>query len=237
MDNRESNTCFSDVYAKLATPFETTFRDSRGGVDLEYITGEQCITRLNEELGVAGWSFTIREHGRSAEADEMWVLGEIVASFGGTLVSRQQFGSQKVKRSRASGTPIDIGFDLKAAATDALKKCAMLLGVGLYLSRKEAPASPEGGDGGNGSNGLILVGGTDSAGKSAAESGSGDAPTCAICGSALTETRFRDGSVWPPGQLAAYGRRKHNRVLCMEHYRAANEARRRGEQALEEAPF
>ena len=35
--------------------------------------------------------------------------------------------------------PLDLGFDLKGATTDAMKKCASLLGVGLYLSRK-APA-------------------------------------------------------------------------------------------------
>jgi hypothetical protein len=52
------------------------------------------------------------------------------------MVTRQQFGSQKIKRSRSSGAPLDLGFDLKGAATDAMKKCASLLGVGLYLSRK-----------------------------------------------------------------------------------------------------
>ena len=31
---------------------------------------------------------------------------------------------------------IDYGFDLKGAATDSLKKCASLIGVGLYLSEK-----------------------------------------------------------------------------------------------------
>ena len=54
------------------------------------------------------------------------------------MVVRQQFGSQKIRRSRSSGAPLDLGFDLKGASTDALKKCASLLGVGLYLSRKEA---------------------------------------------------------------------------------------------------
>jgi hypothetical protein len=208
---------FADVYNKLAAPFETTFRDVRGGIELEYITGEQCVSRLNETLGVAGWNFSVKEHGINAEADEAWVLGEITANFGGALVVRQQFGSQKVKRSRATGTPLDIGFDLKGAATDALKKCASLLGVGLYLSKKELPTAQPNGQG--------------------ADSDSGETPTCAECGNELTETRFRDGTVWPPAQLAGYGRRKHNRVLCMEHYRAANEARRRAEQSLEQVPF
>lgn len=61
-------------------------------------------------------------------------------------------------------------------------------------------------------------------------------PTCAECEAELTETRFRDGTVWPPEQLAGYGRRKHDRVLCMEHYRLANEARRRAERVVDDGP-
>src|SRR5205814_1873948 len=114
--------------------------DLRGGVELEYITGEQATTRLNETLGFLNWSFRIVEHGIAAEADECWALGEITVSLDGRVVSRQQFGSQKVKRSRSSGTPLDIGFDLKGAATDALKKCASLVGVALYLWKKQPPA-------------------------------------------------------------------------------------------------
>ena len=131
-----------DVYARLAAPFEVTFTDVRGGVALTYVSGEQVISRLNEVLGVAGWSFRVLGHGIHAEADEAWALGELVAQIGEQSVVRQQFGSQKIKRSRTSGTPLDVGFDLKGAATDSLKKCASWLGVGLYLSRKEPRAPP-----------------------------------------------------------------------------------------------
>ena len=127
----------SSTYDLLAAPFEHTFTDVRGGVELTYLTGEQVATRLNQVLGVGGWSFRVLRHDVNAEADEAWALGEIVAEIDGKRVIRQQFGSQKIKRSRSSGVPLDIGFDLKGAATDAMKKCASLLGVGLYLSRKE----------------------------------------------------------------------------------------------------
>ena len=221
----------ADVYARLATPFESTFRDLRGGVELEYITGEQCVSRLNETLGVAGWNFRILEHGINPEADECWVLGEITATFGSTAVTRQQFGSQKVKRSRASGTPLDIGFDLKGAATDALKKCASLLGVALYLWKKEAPAD----------SGPVLAALPSSlppaAGAAPASFGDGEALLCEECGEVLTETRFKDGTNWAPAQLAGFGRRKHSRVLCMTHYREANQAKRRAEEALQQVPF
>jgi hypothetical protein len=132
------------IDTRLAEPFEVTFTDVRGGVELRYVTGEQVARRLNEVLGVAGWSFRILGHGINAEADEAWALGEIVAEIDGKCVTRQQFGSQKLRRSRSTGAPLDLGFDLKGASTDAMKKCASLLGVGLYLSRKDPPRASNG---------------------------------------------------------------------------------------------
>jgi len=128
-----------ETHERLAAPFDVTFTDVRGGVELTYVTGEQVTTRLNQVLGVGGWSFRILRHDVNAEADEAWALGEIVAELDGKCVTRQQFGSQKIRRSRSTGAPLDLGFDLKGAATDAMKKCASLLGVGLYLSRKSPP--------------------------------------------------------------------------------------------------
>jgi hypothetical protein len=246
----------AELYSRLATPFDVTFRDLRGGVELEYVTGEQVTTRLNEELGFLAWSFKLLEHGIHAEADECWVLGELTVEVGGRTVIRQQFGSQKVKRSRSSGTPMDIGFDLKGAATDALKKCASLVGVGLYLWKKEPPAGlgnggqptngeysnggsnggyrPNGSGGANGTNGMHVVGGN---GGTDAGVSDFEAFACEECGEPLTETRFKDGTNWPPSQLAVFGRRKHSRVLCMTHYREANQAKRRAEEALQQVPF
>src|SRR4030081_2142119 len=134
----------NEVYSRLAAPFEVTFSDVRGGVELKYVSGEQVVTRLNEVLGVGGWSFRVLRHDVNSEADEAWALGELVAEIGERTVVRQQFGSQKVRRSRSTGAPLDLGFDLKGASTDAMKKCASLLGVGLYWSRKE-PARPSNG--------------------------------------------------------------------------------------------
>jgi hypothetical protein len=133
-----------ELYSRLAAPFDVTFTDVRGGVEMKYVSGEQVVTRLNEVLGVGGWSFRVLGHDINAEADEAWVLGELMAEIGERTVVRQQFGSQKVRRSRSTGAPLDLGFDLKGASTDAMKKCASLLGVGLYLSRKE-PVRPSNG--------------------------------------------------------------------------------------------
>jgi Rad52/22 family double-strand break repair protein len=204
------------TYAALAAIFDGTFKDVRGGVELEYVTGEQVVSRLNLVLGPDGWSFRVLEHGYHQEADEFWCLGEIAATIDGAPVTRQQFGSQKMKRSRASDTPLDIGFDLKGATTDALKKCASLLGVGLYLSRKEAPSSSE------------------EASAVAPEGGF----ICTVCDKPLTATTFKDGTTMSAERLAGLGQRNHGRVLCMTHYAEAKRAlQARQTQAEDPVPF
>lgn len=62
-----------------------------------------------------------------------------------------------------------------------------------------------------------------------------EAFTCEECGKPLTEARFKDGTNWPPAQLAVYGRRKHSRILCVSHYREANQALREAEFARQQA--
>ena len=229
------------LYDKLAAPFDRThFRDGGGGVKLEYIDGEQAVSRLNEHLGFLGWSFRVIEHGIHAEADECWALGELTVTIEGRTVVRQQFGSQKIKRSRSSGIPLDIGFDLKGAATDALKKVATLIGVALYLYEKESPGdrvTPQGNQpSGSGPTPMPSSGGGH--GSTAGRSNDDlDALYCEECGEPLTETRFKDGTNWAPAQLAVFGRRKHSRILCMSHYREANQAKRRAEEALQNVPF
>jgi Rad52/22 family double-strand break repair protein len=190
-----------DISQALSAPFDVTFTDTRGGIQITYISGEQCVRRLNDVLGVGGWTFRILEHGINAEADEAWVLGELTADIGERTVTRQQFGSSKIKRARSNGTPLDVGFDLKAAATDAMKKCASLLGVGLYLSKRETP-------------------------QQRPRNEAARRLVCEDCGADLRETQFKDGTSWTAAQLANQGQRKHGRVLCMLHYRARAETSR-----------
>lgn len=130
----------SNLGEQLARPFDHTFKKPPSNLD--YITGEQVTSRLNEALGWDGWSFRVLEHGYDENADEFWCLGELTVVMPTTTacISKQQFGSQKPNRFKNGGGIIDLGFDLKGAATDALKKCASLIGVGLYLYEKESAA-------------------------------------------------------------------------------------------------
>jgi len=57
------------------------------------------------------------------------VLGKLTAQG----ITKSQFGKSKITRSKADRSIVSIGDDLKAAATDSLKKCATLFGIGLHL--------------------------------------------------------------------------------------------------------
>lgn len=124
------------LYERLAAEFKQTFTlpGKRGsdGEPLQYITGEQCITRLNDVLTFQGWAFEVLGHGQLG--DDFWVQGRLTLhTLDGPLV-KEQFGSMTSNRGMAPGDT------LKGAATDCLKKCATLIGVGLYLSHKEEAA-------------------------------------------------------------------------------------------------
>lgn len=127
------------IQERLAAPFDQThLKDG-----LTYITGEQVTSRLNDVLGWDGWDFQVKQHGFDQESDEIWVLGTLTVYTANRVVIKEQFGSQKHNRKRADKSIIDYGFDMKGAATDAMKKCASLIGVGLYLAERQgAPAAP-----------------------------------------------------------------------------------------------
>jgi Rad52/22 family double-strand break repair protein len=114
--------------ALLEKPFEPAQirqRKGRNGV-LDYVEGHSVIARLNAALDCA-WSFEITHH--EIREDEVLVIGRLAAEG----VTKMAFGTSQVTREKGTGQVVSLGDDLKAAATDALKKCATFLGVGLHL--------------------------------------------------------------------------------------------------------
>jgi hypothetical protein len=112
---------------KPFAPAQIKQRKGRNGV-LDYVEGHSVIQRLNEALEGA-WSFEVIHH--EVREDEVLVLGKL--SVGAEGVTKMSFGASQVTREKATGKPLSLGDDLKAAATDCLKKCATFLGVGLHL--------------------------------------------------------------------------------------------------------
>ncbi len=113
----------------LAAPFDHTQKLPKGGVKLDYLSTKQVVERLQETLGLDGWQFEVREHG--ADDRGLWVLGRLTVYLPERILVREQFGECSVTGGMGAGDA------RKGAASDALKKCASLLGVGLYLARDE----------------------------------------------------------------------------------------------------
>jgi hypothetical protein len=111
-------------------------RPGKGGLAFSYITPDFVIDILNEAFG-SEWNTRIVSH--AVFADNVAVVGlELsVPTTDGKYVAKQQFGSCEITRG------LDVGSAFKGAASDALKKCATLLGLGLELYKDEEPvASP-----------------------------------------------------------------------------------------------
>ncbi len=117
-----------ELLEKPFSPDQVKQREGNLGKMLDYIEGHSVIQRLNDAFE-AEWSFSILKHDILDATDEVIVLSELKA---GDVV-KTQFGSSRITRARESGEPISLADDYKAAATDSIKKCASLLGVGLHL--------------------------------------------------------------------------------------------------------
>ena len=99
-------------------------RQGQGAKTLSYVETHAVIARLNE--GCDAWSFEIVEH--QVLEEEVVVVAKLTADG----VVKMAFGGTSITRDR-DGRPISIADDLKSAASDAIKKSASLLGVGLEL--------------------------------------------------------------------------------------------------------
>ena len=111
-----------------ATPKQHVYnRPAKGGGTWSYVTGAYVEKVLNFTFGW-NWDFEVIGHGK--EQDQVWVLGKLtVKDDKGHQITKTQFGRADVKYKKNSKDMLDFGNDLKAASTDALKKCASLLGI------------------------------------------------------------------------------------------------------------
>lgn len=113
----------------LEQPFEGQLIKTRRGAfgkQLSYVEGAEYIRRLNDAFE-GEWSFEVVEH--HVFDAEVVVVGRLSAG----RVTKTAFGGSAITTNTQTGEVISIADDLKAAATDALKKAASLLGIGLDL--------------------------------------------------------------------------------------------------------
>jgi hypothetical protein len=109
------------------TPKSVIFQKPQGGGSVaDYVPGWWFVEQLNSLFGYY-WDFEIVD--QFIGQDQIWVKGKLTVKSptSDITVTKTAFGGSKIK-SKANPA-IDIGDDLKSAATDALKKAATLLGI------------------------------------------------------------------------------------------------------------
>lgn len=147
----------SGQLAGLYKAFEKEFdsdsvrsRKVRGGKTIRYVPAPPIIRRLNEIA--PDWQFEVdfvssimvkeTRYDRDnkpydVEYNQIAVVGKLTIEG----VTRQQFGS-------GDDDGATYGEGLKGAGTDALKKCASLFGIALYLYEEDENPRPDNGGGG-----------------------------------------------------------------------------------------
>ncbi len=121
-----------DILTRPFAPEQIKQRQGQHGKTLNYIETRAVIARLNE--GCDAWAFEIVKH--EIVEDEVIVVGKLVADG----IIKMAFGGASITRDR-EGHIVDLGDTHKSAASDALKKAASLLGVGLELYGASPTAS------------------------------------------------------------------------------------------------
>lgn len=101
-------------------------RPGPGGMPLSYVEVGYVINTLNQ---VFGWDWDFRVLDQQVGKKQVWVRGELSVRARGHTIVKGQFGGADIKLNRTTGEPISIADDLKAAASDCLKKCASMLGI------------------------------------------------------------------------------------------------------------
>lgn len=118
-------------------------RPAKGGGKWQYVTGGYVRKCLNIMFGW-DWSFEILDekiiHG------EVVVKGKLLCRVSGREIVKTQYGNKDImyrkqtdseKAQKAERIPLSIGNDMKAAATDCLKKCAAEIGIAADIYNAE----------------------------------------------------------------------------------------------------
>ena len=99
---------------------------------LKYIPWACAAQRLNDSLGFGGWSFEIVS--QVMENSECITHGRLTVYDSHHTVVKEQFGSHVMPKKKGTDEPAMTMGELRmASCSSALKRCAVLLGIGLEL--------------------------------------------------------------------------------------------------------
>lgn len=101
-------------------------RPAKGGGTWQYVSGGYVKKLLNIMFGF-DWDFEVME--QLIIHREAVVKGRLTIRTNGKTIVKTQFGNKDIIYRKGTDEPLSIGNDLKAACTDALKKCASEIGI------------------------------------------------------------------------------------------------------------
>lgn len=101
-------------------------RPAKGGGKWKYTPGGYVKKALNI-MFAWDWDFEIMD--KQILFNEVVVTGKLTCRSNGHTIVKMQMGNKEIIFKKGTETPLSIGNDFKAAATDALKKCAADLGI------------------------------------------------------------------------------------------------------------
>jgi hypothetical protein len=104
-------------------------RPGKGGMTFNYVSPDFVIDLLNEAFGYAWSNKIVSKEDRDGTIIVQMEL--TVPGADGTPVTKSHYGSCEITKG------LDVGDAHKGAASDAMKKCATLLGLGLELYKDE----------------------------------------------------------------------------------------------------
>lgn len=113
-------------------------RPAKGGGKWNYVTGGYIRKVLNLMFGW-DWDFEIIDE--RIEGDEVIVKGKLTCRVQGQSIVKMQYGNKDIAYRKAregeDKKPLSLGNDMKAAATDCLKKCAAEIGIAADIYNAE----------------------------------------------------------------------------------------------------
>lgn len=123
------------ILTQATEPTEIRYRQGRGGRKFPYTDTAYVIRTLNLSFNW-NWDFVVDNEDVfyvNERPFEVKCRGRLTVRMGGNEITKTQFGCQPIEFLQDKETPVSVGDAFKGAASDALKKCASLLGIALDL--------------------------------------------------------------------------------------------------------
>jgi hypothetical protein len=164
-DNSQSNRAGREAAMNGLTPLKEILerqfpkeqikhRKGSYGKMLSYVPAVLVVDRLNEAFNYK-WNWQIVSH--EINNRQIICIGRLTVKIDGETIIKEAFGSKQIEFNKGTETPVnDTGDDLKAACSDALKKAASLLGIGLHLYRDKPQVKATANNNGNGGSKLPI---------------------------------------------------------------------------------